>query len=398
MLKIKSNPSSDTSITSFQYHAYNPYTTSYNNNDEIRIAIQQQDLYVLPHESFIYIEGTVARRTGLQEEQVNPPWSKNHAFFLFDDIRYELNGIEIDRCKNVGITSSIKGYLSIPKKQLDSVKSSSFLQDGRVSSKFSYCIPLKYVLGFAEDYKKIVLNMKHEIILNRSRNDVNCFLGAHDALTIAIDKIQWRVPHVKVDDYTKLQLLKCIDENKSIHMAFRSWELFEYPTLPEINRHIWTIKSTNNLQRPRYIIFAMQTNRLNVINQDASSFDHCAVKNIKLYLNSDCYPYENLHLDFAQNQMSILYQMYSKFQESYHHDRHEMSDPLITPLELCVGKTLFVFDCSRQNESIKNSIVDIRLELDTENNIPANTRGYCLILHDNLVSYNPYTSIVSKNI
>ena len=30
---------------------------------------------------------------------------------MFDEIRYELNGVEIDRNRNVGITSTIKNYV-----------------------------------------------------------------------------------------------------------------------------------------------------------------------------------------------------------------------------------------------------------------------------------------------
>ena len=32
------------------------------------------------------------------------------------------------------------------------------------------------ILGFAEDYRKIVVNAKHELILMRSRNDLNAVL------------------------------------------------------------------------------------------------------------------------------------------------------------------------------------------------------------------------------
>lgn len=401
MLKIKSAPTSDTSITSSQYHAYNPYTTSFNYNDEIRIAIQQQDLCVLPHESFLYLSGTVVRRQDLGDNAVIPTWQKNHAFFLFENIRYELNGIEIDRSKNVGITSTLKGYMSIPRKQHEAIQFTSFEKDGTVTGQFSYCIPLKYLLGFAEDYKKIIMNMKHELILNRSRNDLNCFLGAAgavDAFYITLEQVQWRIPHIKVDDYTKLQLLKTIDDNKSIQMAFRSWELFEYPALPQTTQHVWSIKSSNHVQKPRYVIFSMQTGRNGVITEDSTYFDHCSLTNIKLYLNSENYPYEKILTNFGNNQSAILYHMYSKFQESYHHDRNELPDPMLKPIEIATQKTLFVIDCSRQNESVKNSIIDIRLEFESSANIPANTKGYCLILHDNLISYNPYTSIVSKNV
>lgn len=398
MLKIKSSPASDTSITSIQHHAYNPYTTSFNNNDEVRISIQQQDLYLLPHDSFIYIEGTVTRNAGANAEHAVPMWSGNQAFFLFDEIRYELNGIEIDRCKQVGITSLMKGLVSFQKKNSDVLQLSSFGAYEACNNSFSYCIPLKYILGFAEDFKKIVINMKHELILVRSRNDNNCFIGEHNILAITVNKIQWRMPHVKVDDYTKLQLLKHIDDKQSIQMMFRSWDLYEYPTLPQSQKNIWAIKTSNNLQKPRYVIFGMQTNRNGVINRDSTAFDHCNMSQVKLYLNSECYPYENMTVNFLQNQTALLYDAYSKFRESYYHDQSGISDPYLTLERYRTACSLFVFDCSRQNESIKNSLVDIRLEIETRENIPANTRAFCLIIHDNIISYNPFTSIVSKSI
>lgn len=381
-----------------QYHAYNPYTTTFNNNDEVRISIQQQDLYLLPHESFIYIEGTVARIADVANTVASPLWSGNQAFFMFDDIRYEINGIEIDRCKNVGITCTMKGLISFQRKHAEFLKLSSFGAHQTANDNFSYCIPLRYILGFAEDYKKIIMNMKHELVLVRSRNDLNCFIGANNALQITVNKIQWRMPHVKVDDYTKLKLLKHIDNGQSIDMSFRNWDLYEYPTLPQTQKNIWTIKTSNNLQKPRYVIFGMQTNRNGVIANDASVFDHCELRQVKLYLNSECYPYEDTTVDFTRNMTSLLYHAYSKFQESYYHDHPDSSDPYLTVDTFNTACCLVVFDCSRQNESIKNSLIDIRLEIETRANIPANTRAYCLIIHDNVISYNPFTSIVSKNI
>lgn len=46
ILNLKNVGVFDDSITNVQHHIYNPFTTTFNNNDEIRIAIQQQDLYV----------------------------------------------------------------------------------------------------------------------------------------------------------------------------------------------------------------------------------------------------------------------------------------------------------------------------------------------------------------
>ena len=53
---------------------------------------------------------------------------------------------------------------------------------------------------------------------------------------------------------------------------------------------------------------------------------------------------------------------------------------------------LIVIDCSKQNEYLKQVLVDVRLEFEAENNRPAETTAYCLIIHDRLVQYKPISS------
>ena len=44
----------------------------------------------------------------------NDQWlGNNYVAFIFDKIRYELNGMEISRNRNVEVTSIIKNYLSL---------------------------------------------------------------------------------------------------------------------------------------------------------------------------------------------------------------------------------------------------------------------------------------------
>lgn len=100
MLQINNDIDFDNSISNIQLHTYSPYYLSFKNNDEIRISIQHQDLIVLPSESIIYIEGTFTRSDGTKPE--TSAFTNNCMAFLFDEIRYELNGVEIDKSKNPG--------------------------------------------------------------------------------------------------------------------------------------------------------------------------------------------------------------------------------------------------------------------------------------------------------
>ena len=55
---------------------------------------------------------------------------------------------------------------------------------------------------------------------------------------------------------------------------------------------------------------------------------------------------------------------------------------------------LIVIDCSKQNESLKNATVDVKVELNAKDILPTNTSVYGLILHDRVVEYNPISGDV----
>lgn len=394
MLSISESVHSDTSLTSIQIHSYAPYNPSFKNSDEIRISIQNQDLLIQPSESFIYIEGTFEKSDASEATPAVPPQFINNCMaFLFDQIRYELNGVEIDKCNQVGLTSTIKGYLSFNQNESSSLMYTGWATTPNVTNdSFNFCIPLKHLLGFAEDFKKVIVNAKHELILIRSRNNVNCYKSTIE-MNVNIDKLQWKMPHINVSDGEKLKILKSIQRNVPFKASYRTWELFEYPVLPTTNKHLWTVKTSSQLEKPRYVIVAFQTNRKNLKDKDMSQFDHCDVTNIKLFLNSEQYPYDNLNLNFEKDQFSLLYSMYIKFQQSFY---NRTSEPMLSFSDFKKIAPLFVIDCSRQNESLKTAPVDVRLEIEFDKNIEANTSAYCLIVHDRVIEYNSFTNIVTK--
>ena len=79
----------------------------------------------------------------------------NGLSFLFEEIRYELNGIEIDKCKNVGLTSRMKGFPSMNPSHLAIIENAGW--DGlaelshiaKQQGYFDVIIPLQMVPGFA---------------------------------------------------------------------------------------------------------------------------------------------------------------------------------------------------------------------------------------------------------
>lgn len=408
ILNIHSGVVFDESIAHYEVHAHQPYSLSqFNNSDEIRISIQHQDLCLLPSRSNIHICGRLTKENGTAA--TNTELINNAICHLFEDIRYEINAIEIDKIKNVGLTSLMKNWLSLNPNQSTIFENAGWI--GNVESQiennegyFDVSIPLSMLLGFAEDYRKIVVNVKHELILTRSRNDLNATMTTpfqlegqnrptYEKVQIHLTKIEWLMPYVVISDREKIKLFNHIGRDKAITMSYRTWELYEYPKLPTSSKHVWSVKTSNQLEKPRFVILAFQTKRKSEVGVNASNFDHCNISNVKLFLNSQCYPYGNLNLNITQNQYAILYDMYANFQNAYYGKENE---PMLNKKDFIEKLPLIVIDCSKQNESIKSAPVDVRLEFESRDDFPDNTAAYCLILHDRIVQYNPIKGDVTK--
>ncbi|KAL6268189.1 hypothetical protein P5V15_001295 [Pogonomyrmex californicus] len=197
ILNIEDELIFDDRIVKIETHAYNPFANT-TFSDEIKIPIQQQDLYTLPYESFLYIEGKLTKNRVVEGSDV--VLGNNFVAFLFDEIRYELDGVEIDRNRNVGVTSTLKHFVTTSSDRSVILRNASWNAHTSADGYFNFCVPLYALLGFCEDYRRVIINARHELILIRSRNDNNCLTG-NSALDPVVDlfKIQWRMPHCVIE-------------------------------------------------------------------------------------------------------------------------------------------------------------------------------------------------------
>lgn len=400
VLNVNEKALFDTSIVYAEKRTHQPYaSSSFGNNDEIRIPIEHQDVYTLPWFSSLYVEGKVIV-TDQENKKVDNPgvrFVNNGIILLFDEIRYEIAGNVIDRVRNPGMASVMKGYATYNKNQSVALQNAGWFPKelstiiDNNSGSFNAVVPLKLFLGLCEDYKKVVLNVRQELVLIRSNNDVNSIILNDETkkVKIELNRIFWKMPHVSVSDVERLKLIDTLASGRELDIPFRSREFHEYPLLPQTQRHTWPIKTS--IEKPQYIFFGLQTNRKNQISKDYSHFDHCHLSNIKVYLNDEMYPYDNLNLNFDNNQYAILYEMFTEFQQSF---LDKASEPMFTPEEFKTIAPIVIIDCTKQNEALKRSPVTIRVEFETSQIIPDKTTAYCLILHDRIAKYVPAQSIV----
>lgn len=400
ILEITGSPTFDNSIIRKEYRTYSPFVDCYKNNDEIRIAIQNQDLILLLSDSYLNCTLTYTIPPNNEAAQiVNAKLQNNFMAFMFEEIRYEMNGYEIDRVRNPGITTTLKNYHSLSKSESDGLAYTGWVYENdennpNTNAKFDVCLPLKKLLGFCEDYNKVLLGSTHELILVRSKSDNNSvFLTAGTDYKLSLDKLQWKVPIIQVSDVEKFALMKVINRDQFITMPFRGWSLNELPALPPSNKHIWNVKNSTQIEKPRFIIFGLQTDRKNKIEKDSSMFDHNDLGSVRAYLNSNPYPSEEVRFNF-QESFSQVYDAYLKFRKVYYGSD---TYPLLT-MSMLRKQGLVFIDCSHQEDGVKSGNVDLSIHFETSDGSPFKplTTAYCLILYDKILQYNPLTNVVRK--
>lgn len=404
ILNIGADAYRDDSIIKKELLTYTPYTNSLAESEEIRINIHKHDSCLLPSESYLYMQLKVKTTNDDTTTADKIKFVENFPSYLFTDARYELDGIIVDRIKNVGITSTMKLKTAAAQSNTNGYYNFCKTFKGKqaqnaIETIYDVMLPLSIWFGFFDDYRKVILNSRHELILNRARNSLNCVYGGDTKATsptvnITITKLEWKIPQITLSDETKLKMKNFLTKNKRIPVQYRSWDLYEYPDLPQTTDLQWNVKTVSN--NPRYVLVAFQHEKNQSKTADASTFNSLQITSVRLHLNSNVYPYHMHDLDISNARYAELYEAYANIQSSYYNGV-EPENRFSKGMADFQTDVIFAFDTSRSNESIKNASVDIRLGIKTAANIPAKTTAYCLIIYENEFVYSPFDGMVTKS-
>ena len=117
ILKITDPISSDKSIDKYEDTEYEPVTgTNLNNHGgNIRLVVQNQDIFTHPSESFLIIEGRLTKADNNSYGNNDLiTLTDNAMMHLFKNIRYELSGQEIENIMYPGEATTMLGLLKYP--------------------------------------------------------------------------------------------------------------------------------------------------------------------------------------------------------------------------------------------------------------------------------------------
>src|SRR6266536_1182891 len=423
----------DDSIESWQYHDYTPQ--SQQNLDFIGSAIQininASDIYLNPSKSYIFFKGKLVRtNNNLFDANDEITLVNNAMMYLFSEIKYTIGGTIMERITYPGQATSILGYLSQPDDYSTSaVLKSCWSKDTSIRAtsvefaaagaapavgytptknpeynqgftirkgllmsadprgSFSFVIPFDHIFGFGQ-YDKVIYGVKHSLTLTRMTSDNLAIHRANGVPNgkINLTNITWRVPHVNVDTTTLLKLREIIASKNVIPVGFPA-RTCESISVPQARTFSWRLAVTSGIEKPRWIIVGFQTAKNETQEQNPAVFDQLNLTQAQVVLGGDKYPINDMVIDFPTNNYSYLYEMFDNFKKEYYSFNSLVGG---TQVNFPAFKSLFpiiVFDVRHQSERLKSGVVDINLKFNFNDDVPANTAAYAIIISDRMYKF-----------
>ena len=397
-------------IERFEFHEYEPVSTNLNKNGEIRINIEQQDLFTLTPKAYLLVEGRLLKADGTSYADTDVvALANNGIMHLFSEISYQLSNQVVETIHTPGQATTMIGYLKYPvdfqlsegMNQLwqrdvtalaDLVNNNGFknrqnyiIKQSKQKGTFSFCIPLKHIFGFCDNYDKVLYGFKHTLTLMRQDDSDAIFRTAATASgKVDLSKLSLFMPHVTPSVMASNNLYKVIESKVDVPFSFRSRQC-DTIAVPVSNTFSWRLSARSASERPRYVIVGFQTNKDGSQELNPSIFDYCDLKNMYVTLNSEKYPAVDYNLDFNNNKYSRAYRNAAKFDNRLYGISEIIAQPNLSALNYRYICPLFVFDVSKQAERLKSSVLDVQIKATFNSNVPANTMAYAVILSDKLL-------------
>lgn len=365
--------------------------------------------------------------------------------YLFSEIKYEINDIEVERIKNPGQTTTILGLASYP----DDYSSSSALKlcwtkdttknadshefnvipagqipaggvrptknpnynqgfairkaylmspdNDRDKGCFEFVIPFNHIFGFG-NYNHTIWGVKQALTFTRCNNDLAIFrANTVDDGKVRFDQIIWKIPQIRIESTKVLELRSNLFNKEEILMAFSSRNAESFNVERDVKEFSYTITRSSGIKKPRQIFVAFQVDKKADQTKNPAVFDHITLRKAILTLNGNRYPAFDYLTDYKKNQYGNLYEWFDNFESDFNN-----LNPFIvgSQVNYPAFKTLYPiirFDITHQSDTIKSGVVvDIQLDFTTEDDTPANTKGFIVILYDKVVKLTPLSEKASE--
>ena len=398
----------DNSISGIEYFPFNPITgTQYNNPGVIQINIENTNDVFFPRRSWLQIEGQLLKDDAtVYDKDDFCTLINNGIMYCFSNIKYLLNGTEIESLNHPGHATTMLGMLKYERSYSgliqcwapDTITTATAGNNGYVKRRnfifssnpvgtFSFGIDLEHIFGFGEDYDKVIMGFRHSLQFSRMADDNNAIFRAHNSAgKVVLSKITWWMPIVEPAELEKNKIVNIIQKESTIQSWFRMRQC-AMVSVPTVSSYTWNLGVRTGSERPRYVIVGLQGGKQNSQEQNPAIFDSTRVESMKIRLNNTEYPSIHSNSNFTTNNFAIFYMQMARFNQSFYQLDRMLASTSINADEYKSLFPLFVFDVSKQGTRLSGGVVDISVIMNFAANAPQNTVAFALVISDRKIKF-----------
>ena len=411
ILNIQEKFVEDDAIKSYEYNEYLPTSGSnLNIPGTITIHIESQDEFYHPRRSYLLVEGDLVKANGTRYAAAdNITLANNGVMHLFSNMKYEIEGQEIESVNNPGIAGVLMGISKFPydyaygngmlqcwapqtsdtglmEKAFAKRKEYIISKSNPIGS-FSFIVELENVFGFVEDYDKVTYGMRQKLTLVRKNDNDAIYRIKGDAGKVRLSKVAWLMPRVHASDAKKYDLYRKIESKIVLDVGFRMRQCNIAEIPPQVQSFDWRLGVRSATSKPRHILLGFQIGRSGDQEKNPSLFDHVNTTQISVILNDTKYPARDISADFPKHKFVEYYKMFTDFGRDYYG-----LDPLTVSnfVDIITYKEefpIFYIDVSKQSERLNQGVVDIMLRMKFSENTPANVVAHALVISDRRIKF-----------
>ena len=182
-------------------------------------------------------------------------------------------------------------------------------------------------------------------LIRKDDNDALFHTVAAGAGKVVLSKRAWSVPIVQPNDVRKVNLYKSTAANNVIPVSFRMRQCETFSP-PQARSTVWRLGISSAPEKPRWVLFGLQTNKSGNQENNAAVFDHCNLANMQVWLNHSRYPSVDMATEFAKEQNAGVYKPFYDFASRYYGIDSLLADSLVNPSAFKSLYTIHVFDVS----------------------------------------------------
>ena len=177
-----------------------------------------------------------------------------------------------------------------------------------------------------------------------------------------------------------------INEQRTLSIDFRVRQCLT-TVVPKADTFLWRIGIRTSPEKPRFLVVGFQKDREGDLEKNLALFDHLNVKNTYALLNNQRYPAMDFNTDFKKNYYNKLYREFYQFMQKFYGISDSVTSTSVDPVAYKHLFPLIVYDVSRQSERIQQAVVDITINLYFQENVPAKTKAFCLMISDRRLKF-----------